>query len=274
MIESFYNFHRVQAQDRCHRIGQTREVHIYRLISEHTIEENILRKSDQKRHLDFLAIQSGGFTTDILYGASQPETGTKMLSSSDAAASEEMRAAMRAAEDEGDAQAALAAEKETAAEMEEFTRDAPSASAGGISEDEKYKEDVETSEGVHDATAAKPSDEEEDISEVAKLVVVEKEGDDPIAALDRALRPIERYAVRFIEAYAQSVDREALTAQMEATYKVDQFDIVAMEVAEEQRVRGAWCRSVQFCKLMMSCFCRRPKLMRTKKQMLWLTGTK
>ncbi|EFJ47501.1 hypothetical protein VOLCADRAFT_61396, partial [Volvox carteri f. nagariensis] len=52
-----------QAQDRCHRIGQTREVcvHIYRLVSENTIEENILRKSDQKRQLDYLAIQSGGF---------------------------------------------------------------------------------------------------------------------------------------------------------------------------------------------------------------------
>ena len=30
-----------QAQDRCHRIGQTRDVHIYRLISEKTVEENI-----------------------------------------------------------------------------------------------------------------------------------------------------------------------------------------------------------------------------------------
>lgn len=38
-----------QAQDRCHRIGQTRPVHIYRLVSEATIEENILAKSDQKR---------------------------------------------------------------------------------------------------------------------------------------------------------------------------------------------------------------------------------
>lgn len=55
-----------QAQDRCHRIGQTREVHIYRLVSDNTIEENILRKSDQKRQLDWLAIQSGGFTTDML----------------------------------------------------------------------------------------------------------------------------------------------------------------------------------------------------------------
>ena len=56
----------VQAQDRCHRIGQTREVHIYRLVTEHTIEENILRKSDQKRELDHLAIQSGGFNTEFL----------------------------------------------------------------------------------------------------------------------------------------------------------------------------------------------------------------
>lgn len=54
---------RPQAQDRCHRIGQTREVHIYRLVSERTIEENILAKSDQKRALDHLAIQSGGFNT-------------------------------------------------------------------------------------------------------------------------------------------------------------------------------------------------------------------
>lgn len=55
-----------QAQDRCHRIGQTREVHIYRLVTEHTIEENILRKSDEKRHLDFLAIQSGEFNLEFL----------------------------------------------------------------------------------------------------------------------------------------------------------------------------------------------------------------
>ena len=56
----------LQAQDRCHRIGQTREVHIYRLVSEKTIEENILSKSDQKRQLDHLAIQSGGFNTEFL----------------------------------------------------------------------------------------------------------------------------------------------------------------------------------------------------------------
>lgn len=52
-----------QAQDRCHRIGQTRDVHIYRLISERTIEENILKKANQKRMLGDIAIEGGNFTT-------------------------------------------------------------------------------------------------------------------------------------------------------------------------------------------------------------------
>ena len=54
-----------QCQDRCHRIGQTREVHIYRFISEGTIEANILRKSNQKRMLDDVVIQEGDFTTQF-----------------------------------------------------------------------------------------------------------------------------------------------------------------------------------------------------------------
>jgi len=52
-----------QAQDRCHRIGQTRDVHIYRLVSERTVEENILKKANQKRLLGDIAIEGGNFTT-------------------------------------------------------------------------------------------------------------------------------------------------------------------------------------------------------------------
>ncbi len=55
-----------QAQDRAHRIGQTREVNIYRLVTIGTVEENILRKAQQKRHLDQLVMEEGGFTTDEL----------------------------------------------------------------------------------------------------------------------------------------------------------------------------------------------------------------
>ena len=53
-----------QCQDRCHRIGQTRDVHIYRFVSEFTIESNILKKANQKRLLDDVMIQQGDFTTD------------------------------------------------------------------------------------------------------------------------------------------------------------------------------------------------------------------
>ncbi|KAL4174950.1 hypothetical protein KRP22_006878 [Phytophthora ramorum] len=51
----------------------TRDVHIYRLVSEHTVEENILRKAQQKRHLDFLVMSEGQFTTDFFSKASLRE---------------------------------------------------------------------------------------------------------------------------------------------------------------------------------------------------------
>ena len=53
-----------QCQDRCHRIGQTRDVHIYRLVNDYTIEKNILRTANRKRMLDNIIIQAGDFTTD------------------------------------------------------------------------------------------------------------------------------------------------------------------------------------------------------------------
>ncbi|GAB9472248.1 Snf2 family helicase/atpase and f-box protein [Globisporangium polare] len=70
-----------QAQDRAHRIGQTRDVHIYRLVSEHTVEENILKKAQQKRHLDFLVMAEGQFTTDFFSKANLRElvTGDEAL---------------------------------------------------------------------------------------------------------------------------------------------------------------------------------------------------
>lgn len=41
-------------------------MHVYRLVTAATVEENILRKADQKRLLGHLAIEGGHFTTSYL----------------------------------------------------------------------------------------------------------------------------------------------------------------------------------------------------------------
>ncbi|KAI4865419.1 SNF2 family N-terminal domain-containing protein [Hypoxylon rubiginosum] len=51
----------LQAQDRCHRIGQTRPVVIYRLATKGTVEEDLLMSADAKRRLEKLIIKKGGF---------------------------------------------------------------------------------------------------------------------------------------------------------------------------------------------------------------------
>lgn len=51
----------LQAQDRAHRIGQTKPVLVFRLVSAHTIETKILQKAGNKRKLEALVIQQGKF---------------------------------------------------------------------------------------------------------------------------------------------------------------------------------------------------------------------
>lgn len=48
-----------QAQDRAHRIGQTKPVLIFRLVSAHTIETKIMQKATEKRKLEALVIAKG-----------------------------------------------------------------------------------------------------------------------------------------------------------------------------------------------------------------------
>lgn len=51
----------LQAQDRAHRIGQTKPVVVYRLATKGTVEQSLLEKADAKRKLEKLVIQKGKF---------------------------------------------------------------------------------------------------------------------------------------------------------------------------------------------------------------------
>lgn len=64
----------MQAMDRCHRIGQTRPVHVYRLITAHSVEGRMLKVAFGKLKLEHLVIEKGQF---------RQERNTNMLEESD-----------------------------------------------------------------------------------------------------------------------------------------------------------------------------------------------
>ncbi|KAL9537738.1 hypothetical protein MBANPS3_011512 [Mucor bainieri] len=114
-----------QCQDRAHRIGQTRDVHIYRFVTEFTIEENIFKKANQKRMLDNVIIQEGDFTDDYFnkneWWKDLPEvvgSGGPAVQSN--AKPIDYEQALLQAEDESDAAAAIAARKELNMDENEF----------------------------------------------------------------------------------------------------------------------------------------------------------
>jgi SWI/SNF-related matrix-associated actin-dependent regulator of chromatin subfamily A member 5 len=45
--------------DRAHRIGQTKQVYVFRFITEESVEERMLERAAQKLRLDQLVIQQG-----------------------------------------------------------------------------------------------------------------------------------------------------------------------------------------------------------------------
>jgi helicase SWR1 len=137
-----------QCQDRCHRIGQTRDVHIYRLVSEHTIEANILRKASQKQMLDDVVIQEGEFTTDYFNKLSVrdvigEEVGPvsdgnaaanaamdRVLGGADSSDDATVGRVLEQAEDREDVAAARVAEKEIQADDADFDEKANAVGSG------------------------------------------------------------------------------------------------------------------------------------------------
>jgi helicase SWR1 len=94
--------------NRAHRIGQIRDVHIYRFISQHTVEEAMLRKANQKRSLDDLVIQKGEFDWRSLFRGTGGETITRVLE--DFTDHEDARAARIALHEAGELEGADAAD--------------------------------------------------------------------------------------------------------------------------------------------------------------------
>ncbi|XP_057253357.1 helicase SRCAP-like, partial [Pezoporus wallicus] len=214
-----------QAQDRCHRIGQTRDVHIYRLISERTVEENILKKANQKRMLGDMAIEGGNFTTAYfkqqtireLFDMAPEEPGRDKERDGDGGPEEDedpaatrrthiLEQALCGAEDPEDIRAASQARAERVAAMAEFS---------------------------------------ESLSPEEELSKAEQE----IAALVGQLTPIERYAMNFLEASLEDVSREELKQaeeQVEAARKdIDQakgvggrFRLPPQEEEEEEEEKA------------------------------------
>ena len=63
-------------QDRCHRIGQTRPVVIFRLVTKNTIDESIVQRAQAKRAIEKLVVHEDKFKSGQ---ASLKETANKVL---------------------------------------------------------------------------------------------------------------------------------------------------------------------------------------------------
>ncbi|XP_015114836.1 helicase domino [Diachasma alloeum] len=220
-----------QAQDRCHRIGQTRDVHIYRLVSEKTVEENILKKANQKRLLGDLAIEGGNFTTayfksstiqdlfevdnegdasvrmaEVLEQHRERERGVREGVVEEKSAMGALESALAAVEEDLDVQAARTAKAEAVADLAEFDENIP------LEDGEKEEPQISKAE-----------------LEVQNLV--------------SQLTPVERYAMRFVElsegafSAAQLAAAERELEQQKREWELDRLR--ALREEEERRMRLA-----------------------------------
>lgn len=71
IYDSDWNPHQdLQAMDRCHRIGQTRPVHVYRLATAHSVEGKMLEVAGSKLALDRVVMKQGTFSDGLQKGSS------------------------------------------------------------------------------------------------------------------------------------------------------------------------------------------------------------
>ncbi len=68
-----------QAMDRAHRLGQTKQVTVYRLICKGTIEERILQRAKEKSEIQRMVIQGGSFKGKSTGGELKPKEVVSLL---------------------------------------------------------------------------------------------------------------------------------------------------------------------------------------------------
>ncbi|OQN96787.1 hypothetical protein B0A48_17347 [Cryoendolithus antarcticus] len=123
-----------QCMDRAHRIGQVRDVEVYKMVSEKTVEENILRRANQKSLLDQTVIQEGNFTTDYDLSSAKQNESDEVGAAIDRLFEGGEKAgvsAIEAIEDKEDVVAAQAARKEEQVEADEFAESGKSGEKTG-----------------------------------------------------------------------------------------------------------------------------------------------
>ncbi|XP_050430386.1 helicase domino isoform X2 [Adelges cooleyi] len=206
-----------QAQDRCHRIGQTRDVHIYRLISEKTIEENILKKANQKRLLGDLAIEGGNFTASFfksttiqeLFEVNEKQSVHTLVSEftqshnsneGDRHAINVFETALAAAEDETDVVAAKIAKEEAVADLAEFDE-------------------------------AIPIDDQNDTTKLSKA-------DLEVQALEKQLSPLEKWAMSYVESSDMDwAAQQIAAAEAELEHQKREWKVEQQEAAKRTEER-------------------------------------
>lgn len=281
-----------QAQDRCHRIGQTREVHIYRLISESTIEENILKKANQKRALDDLVIQRGSYNTEFfkkldpmeffsghtsLHAEDQEKNCSTTAGSSNdvdlALSNADVEAAIRQAEDEADYMALKKLEEEEAVDNQEFSEEV----AGRPEEDELVnEEDGKPDEHINEEHKYNSSDVEKEkhttsstnrlndenaltlavgdedtdmLADVKQMAAAAAAAGQASSSFENQLRPIDRYAMRFMELWDPVIDKAAVNHRVnveEEEWELDRIEKLKedleAEIDEDQEPLSYECK--------------------------------
>ncbi|GJM86482.1 hypothetical protein PR202_ga02346 [Eleusine coracana subsp. coracana] len=268
-----------QAQDRCHRIGQTREVHIYRLISESTIEENILKKANQKRALDDLVIQRGSYNTEFFKKLDpmeffsghtsvsaedqQKDCSTSVGSTSElglALSNADVEAAIRQAEDEADYMALKKLEQEEAVDNQEFSEEVAVRPDDDefvneedlkpdehINEEHKYNSsDVDKEKNVplpinqldeDKALTLAGGDEDIDmLADVKQMAAAAAAAGHASSSFENQLRPIDRYAMRFMELWDPVINKAAVTHQVnveEEEWELDRIEKLKEDLEAE-----------------------------------------